>query len=46
MAQPPEKLEVKVPEMTDVRVTSLPDRAHVILRDGKGTPTGSLETDA
>jgi hypothetical protein len=41
---------IKAPDVLvnvdNVRVTSLPDRAHRIVRDLNGKPTGSVETDA
>jgi hypothetical protein len=43
---PPPIVTVKAPQVTDVRVTAMPDRAHRLQRDKQGKPTGSVETDA
>ena len=43
---PPAIINVKAPGPSEVRVTSLPDREHRLVRDKQGKPTGTVETDA
>lgn len=47
---PPDLSTLKVPApvvvVDNVRVTSLPDREHRVIRDRNGKPTGSVEVDA
>lgn len=43
---PPPIVNVKAPGPSEVVVTSMPDRAHRLVRDKQGKPTGTVETDA
>lgn len=40
------KVEAPIVNVDNVRVTAMPDRAHRVVRDQAGKPTGSVETDA